>query len=297
MKKYILGLLVAAVAVSACEEEVKTADAYGSFEAREVIVSSEMGGKLLSVNVEEGEALKAGVLVSEVDVVQLQLKKEQLLASIQTITGKKQTAEPQITVFQQQKNNLLVEKRRLESLIAGNAATQKQMDDLNGQLQLIDKQIAAAESQTSTVNGSIMGEIKPLRVQIEQLEDQMRRCKTYNPIDGTVLLKMAEPSEMTAPGKPLYKIADTENMILRAYVSGTQLANLKLGQTVSIAVDETATTNRTLKGKISWIAAKAEFTPKIVQTKEERVNLVYAIKIAVNNDGTLKIGMPAEVSF
>lgn len=297
MKKYILGLLVAAVAVSACEEEVKTADAYGSFEAREVIVSSEMGGKLLSVNVEEGEVLKAGVLVSEVDVVQLQLKKEQLLASIQTITGKKQTAEPQITVFQQQKNNLLVEKRRLESLIAGNAATQKQMDDLNGQLQLIDKQIAAAESQTSTVNGSIMGEIKPLRVQIEQLEDQMRRCKTYNPIDGTVLLKMAEPSEMTAPGKPLYKIADTENMILRAYVSGTQLANLKLGQTVSIAVDETATTNRTLKGKISWIAAKAEFTPKIVQTKEERVNLVYAIKIAVNNDGTLKIGMPAEVSF
>ena len=296
MKKIILFISIAAI-FSACEEKLETADAYGNFEAREIIVSSEMSGRLTQFNVEEGQMLKSGEVIAIVDATPLKLQKQQLQARIETITGKKQDAQPQITVFQQQKNNLLREKRRLEALVQGKAATQKQLDDLNGQIEVIDKKIAAAEAQTATMNKGIMGEIKPIYAQMNSLEDKIRRCTTYNPIDGTVLLKMAEPSEITGMGKPLYKIADTENMILRAYVSGTQLSNLKMGQQVEVAVDETAETNRLLQGKITWISAKAEFTPKIVQTKEERVNLVYAIKVAVKNDGTLKIGMPAEVNF
>jgi HlyD family secretion protein len=256
-----------------------------------------MGGKLLKLNVEEGQELKSGDLVAVVDTTQLVLKQKQLRASIQTISGKTQNAQPQVDVFKQQKDVLLREKRRVEALVQGNAATQKQLDDLNGQLEILDKQIAATQAQTATLNKGIMGEIQPLQIQIDQLTDQIHRATTYNPIDGIVLIKMAETAEMTASGKPLYKIADTKNMILRAYISGEQLANIKIGQTVKVAIDETATTNRTLDGKITWISEKAEFTPKIIQTKEERVNLVYAIKIAVTNDGSLKIGMPAEVSF
>jgi HlyD family secretion protein len=295
--KYIFLLITILVAFTACEEELKTADAYGNFEAKEVIVSSEMGGKLLKLNVEEGQELKSGDLVAVVDTTQLVLKQKQLRASIQTISGKTQNAQPQVDVFKQQKDVLLREKRRVEALVQGNAATQKQLDDLNGQLEILDKQIAATQAQTATLNKGIMGEIQPLQIQIDQLTDQIHRATTYNPIDGIVLIKMAETAEMTAPGKPLYKIADTKNMILRAYISGEQLANIKIGQSVKVAIDETATTNRTLDGKVTWISEKAEFTPKIIQTKEERVNLVYAIKIAVTNDGSLKIGMPAEVSF
>lgn len=295
--KNIFLAIIALVMLTACEEELKTADAYGNFEAKEVIVSSEMGGKLLKFNVEEGQQIKSGALVAVVDTTQLILKQKQLRASIQTISGKRQDSQPQVEVFKKQKDNLLREKRRLEALIQGNAATKKQLDDLNGQIEVLDKQIAATQAQTATLNKGIMGEIQPLYVQIDQLSDQIRRASTYNPIDGVVLIKMAEPSEMTAPGKPLYKIADTKNMILRAYISGAQLPNVKIGQTVKVAIDETAETNRTLDGKITWISEKAEFTPKIIQTKEERVNLVYAIKIAVKNDGSLKIGMPAEVNF
>jgi HlyD family secretion protein len=295
--KNIFLLIIALATFTACEEELKTADAYGNFEAKEVIVSSEMGGKLLELNVEEGQELKAGALVAVVDTTQLILKQKQLRASIQTISGKTQNAQPQVDVFKKQKDVLLREKRRVEALVQGNAATQKQLDDLNGQLEILDKQIAAIQAQTATLNKGIMGEIQPLYVQIDQLTDQIHRAITYNPINGIVLIKMAETAEMTAPGKPLYKIADTKNMILRAYISGEQLPNIKIGQMVKVAIDETATTNRTLDGKITWVSEKAEFTPKIIQTKEERVNLVYAIKIAVENDGSLKIGMPAEVSF
>jgi HlyD family secretion protein len=295
--KNIFLLIIALATFTACEEELKTADAYGNFEAKEVIVSSEMGGKLLELNVEEGQELKAGALVAVVDTTQLALKQKQLRASIQTISGKTQNAQPQVDVFKKQKDVLLREKRRVEALVQGNAATQKQLDDLNGQLEILDKQIAAIQAQTATLNKGIMGEIQPLYVQIDQLTDQIHRAITYNPINGIVLIKMAETAEMTAPGKPLYKIADTKNMILRAYISGEQLPNIKIGQMVKVAIDETATTNRTLDGKITWVSEKAEFTPKIIQTKEERVNLVYAIKIAVENDGSLKIGMPAEVSF
>ncbi len=294
--KNILLLLVFAT-FTACEEDVKTADAYGNFEAKEVLVASEMGGKLLKLDIEEGQIIKAGQLIAVVDTTQLILKQQQLRATIQTISGKTQNAMPQVEIFKKQKDNLLREKLRLEALIAGNAATKKQLDDVIGQIEVLDKQIAATQSQTTTLNKGILGEVQPLYSQIEQVKDQIYRCYTYNPIDGVVLIKMAENTEITTPGKPLYKIADTKNMILRAYISGEQLPNVKIGQTVNVVIDETATKNRTLNGKVAWISEKAEFTPKIIQTKEERVNLVYAIKIAVKNDGTLKIGMPAEVNF
>ncbi|MCP3933689.1 MAG: HlyD family efflux transporter periplasmic adaptor subunit [Bacteroidetes bacterium] len=280
-----------------CEKQENGSDAYGNFEAREVFVSSEANGKLVRFDVEEGEKYAARQLIGFVDTTQLYLKKLQLEAAIRAIPTKKQDAQPQIEVFEKQKKNLLREKKRVEALLKDKAATPKQLDDIAGQIEVVDKQIAAASAKTTTLNKGIVSEIEPLRVQIKQIEDQLRKSYLYNPIKGTVLLKLAEESEFTVMGKPLYKIADLQNMILKVYVSGTQLPHIKIGDQVTVLIDEDEETNRSLTGNINWISEKAEFTPKIVQTKEERVNLVYAVKIAVKNDGALKIGMPGEVVF
>jgi HlyD family secretion protein len=280
-----------------CDNNNGLADAYGNFEATEVLISAEATGKILMLDLEEGRRLQAGQLVGIIDTTQLHLKKLQLLAGIQAVSGKTQDAQPQIEILKEQKQNLLREKTRIEALLKDNAATPKQLDDIKGQIDVVDQQIASAQSQTQTFNRGVLGEIDPLRVQIRQVEDQIGKCYVYNPIDGTVLLKFAEPAEVTSMGKPLYKIADLKEMILRVYVSGAQLPHLKIGQKVQVLIDEDKETNRSLEGTVAWISDKAEFTPKIVQTKEERVNLVYAVKIRVQNDGSLKIGMPGEVMF
>ena len=297
MKTFHFLLAALLVTIFSCRQKAERADAYGNFEAREVLISAEAGGKLLEFSVKEGMKLKRGQRVGLIDTAALHLQRKQLLAGIAAIRRKTQDPQPEIEVLREQKNNLLREQRRVKALLADAAATPKQLDDIEGQLQVIEEQIAAAHARAQTANRGILAEIEPLRAQVEQVEEQLRKCYLINPVDGTVLLQLAEAFEITAPGRPLYKIADLQEMTLRAYVGGTQLPHLRIGQEVTILIDEDAEHNRAYPGRITWIADDAEFTPKMIQTKEERVNLVYAIKVVVENDGRLKIGMPAEVLF
>ncbi|MFQ5445298.1 MAG: HlyD family secretion protein [Saprospiraceae bacterium] len=290
----VVGLLVF---FSACKGKEKTADAYGNFEATETIVSAEASGKLLLIKAEEGTTLKAGELVALVDTTLLHLQKLQLQAKLGAIGKKTQDPNPQIAIYEEQKRNLLRERDRVQNLLAGKAATPKQLDDLNGQIEIVEAQIAAARRQAGTANTGILSEKEPVLAQIRLLEEQIRRCYVYNPVNGTVLTKTAELSELVGLGSPLYKIAALDTLELRAFVSGEQLPALKLGQKVNVQIDQEGGGVRSLPGTVSWISSKAEFTPKTIQTKEERVNLVYAFKVRVANDGALKIGMPGEVVF
>lgn len=295
-----------------CQKSAPKADAYGNFEADDLIVSSEVAGKILEFKVEEGQQLKAGDEVGKVDAEQLILKREQLQASIRAVAAKSPAIAAQLAVFEkqtasvnQQIATLEREKRRVEALIKSDAATTKQLDDINAQidaahrqLDVITEQRSSANATLSTQKSGLLAEILPLQKQIAQLDDQIAKSKLQNPADGTVLVKYASAGEVTAFGKPLYKIADLSHMILRAYVAGNQLGNVKLGQQVKVFVDGGDGNMKETSGKISWISSKAEFTPKVVQTREERVNLVYAVKIDVANpDGAYKIGMPGEVRF
>lgn len=297
MKRDVALILAIFILAHSCKKTAPLSDAYGNFEAREVVVAAESSGKLLRLEVEEGAYLEVGQSVGLVDTVPLHLRRLQLRASLEALYQKTQDAGPQIAVLEAQKQVLEREIHRVEVLIARNAAATKQLDDLKGQFQIVEQQILVAKSQERTANRSILSEIGPLQAQIRQLDDQIARCYLSNPVSGTVLMKWSEQSEIVIAGKPLYKIADLETMTLRAFFSGEQLPHIKIGQMVNVLVDDTRETNRTLPGRIAWISNEAEFTPRIVQTKEARVNLVYATKIQVKNDGTLKIGMPAEVEL
>lgn len=289
MKKYVFIISIALLA--ACSGKKDKADAYGNFEADEIIISSEVSGRILQLNLEEGQELKEGTLVGIVDTTDYQLKKEQLVAQKNAIASKSGNIASQIEVQQQQKNNLLVDKARIEKLYKDGAATKKQLDDINGSISLVDKQIQSIQTQ----NGSVADEILAIIKQIDQVNQNIKKCHLVCPVSGTVLGKYVEANELVVPGKTLYKIADLENIFLRAYVSESQLANVKIGQTVEVLIDKGNGTMATYEGTVAWISSAAEFTPKIIQTKEERVNLVYAVKIKVKNDGAIKIGMPGEV--
>ena len=288
--KNIFVLLIAAVVFISCNSNSDLADGYGNFEAIETIISAESNGKLLQFNIEEGQTLKKNALVGYIDTIQLALKKEQLIASKNVISSKSKGVLSQIKVLKSQLKTATVSKKRTENLIAANAGTQKQLDDINGKIDVINNQIISVETQ----NAPIVNELKSIDVQVKQIEDQINKSILKNPVNGTVLVKYAEPNEVTAFGKPLYKIADLSTMLLRVYVSETQLADIKIGQEVTVKIDA-GETMKSYDGDIIWISSEAEFTPKIIQTKEERVNLVYAVKISVKNDGSLKIGMPAEM--
>lgn len=296
MKKVMIACLLTTL-LAACQEEEERADAYGTFEAREVIVAAETAGKIMDLSVEEGMSLTAAQPVGLIDTTGLHLQREQLLASIRAVRNKTKDAAPDIAVLEEQLRNLEREKKRTEALLKDKAATPKQLDDIEGQIEVVREQIDRAGALTKTANRGILAEIEPLQAQVRLIEDQIRKCYLHNPIDGTVLVKLAEPAEIAHTGKPLYKIADLREMTLRAYVSGSQLPHVKLGQPVTVLIDENESENQSFEGTISWISDEAEFTPKIVQTKEERVNLVYAIKVRVPNDGSLKIGMPGEVAL
>lgn len=286
-------------------------DASGSFEADEVIVSSQLGGQLLSFNVEEGDSLAQGQVVGVIDSTNLSLQKAQVKATIQSLAEKTSNVQPQIkllqnqlAVQQSQLRNLEHERDRTERLVKADAATGKQLDDMNAQIDVVQKQmevtqqqIAVQRSNTATQNRSILSESTPLQKQAAQVEEEISKARIVNPINGTVLTKYAEQGEVTAPGKALYKIADLSTLTLRAYVTGAQLSQIKLGQPVKVLVDNGANNYRTYNGTIYWISDKAEFTPKTIQTKDERANLVYAVKIRVKNDGYLKIGMYGEVQL
>lgn len=280
-----------------CSNNENGADAYGHFEAKEIVVSAQGNGQILSLNLDEGQVLKAGQVVGLIDTTTLALQRAQLLAAMGTVRKKTQDPNPQIKVLEEQKRTLLTEKTRVEALLKEEAALPKQLDDIKGQLGVIEEQIRAARANADRFNQAVLAETDPLAAQLRLLDEQISRCYVKNPVEGTVILKWAEQGELASIGKPLYKIADLRRMELRAYISGSQLSSVKIGQKVTVHFDTGADQMRSLPGTISWVASQAEFTPKIIQTKEERVNLVYAIKIAVDNDGSVKIGMPGEVIF
>ncbi len=297
MRHYIYFLLLP-LTLFACQQVEERADAYGNFEATVTTVSAEANGRLLFLKVEEGQKMTAGILIGQVDTTALHLQRLQLQATIGTLPKKLRTAEPDIQVLEDQKRNLIRERDRLQKLVAAKAATSKQLDDLNGEIVVVEQRIQAARSQAQTVNRGILAEKAPLKAQIEVIKEQIRKAKIYNPINGTVLTKLAESSEVVAMGTPLYRIAVLDTLILRAYTDAVLLQDIHIGKEVAVLVDSGADNYQSLQGKVTWIAEEAEFTPKTIQTKEDRVNLVYAFKIEVPNpDGLLKIGMPAEVNF
>ena len=287
--KILLSVSVLSLLLIACSQEEK-ADGYGNFEATEITVSAEANGKLEFLKVEEGQFVEKGKVLGLVDTLQLYLSKQQLLAAKATVASKSGGVWSQVEVLKEELKNVKIEQERLQNMFADNAATQQQLDQANSRVDVLGKQIKNVESQ----NAPIINEGKAIEAQVAQVEEQLRKSKITNPINGTVLSKYAEPGEIVSFGKPLYKIADLNTLELRVYISETQLSNIEIGQVVTVKIDS-GETMKDYEGKISWIASAAEFTPKIIQTKEERVNLVYAVKVLVENDGRLKIGMPAEM--
>ena len=291
--------LVAGIAtmLTSCNDNNVSFDASGSFEAEETIISSEATGTIKRLEIEEGQTLEAGQNIGYIDSLQLYLKKKQLEAQSIAILGKKPNISVQLSALQEQLKTAEKERTRVANLVKGDAATPKQLDDINAQIEVLKKQIEAQQSSLSISSDGLGKDVVPLQVQIEQLNDQLAKCNIINPTNGTVLAKYAEANEMTATGKPLYKIADLSNIILRAYITGDQLTQVKLNQTVKVLTDDGKGGYKETEGTISWINDKAEFTPKTIQTKNERANMVYAIKVKVKNDGTYKIGMYGEIKF
>ena len=284
-------LLLLSISISACESKEATADAYGNFETTEVVVSAESPGRLLMLRVDEGELIPAGKAVALVDTMPLHLQKEQALAEKDAVGSQTQGVFAQIAVTREQIEVLEIERKRLQKLVADSAATSQTLDEIEGRLRVAKQQKRSIESQ----NAPVVGKMSAIDQQIRTIDDKIARCRVVNPTSGTVLYKLAEPGEMVAPGKPLYRIAPMDELYLRAYLSGNQLSQASLGQKVKVIVDGANGELTNLTGEISWISQEAEFTPKIVQTRENRTNLVYAFKVRVKNDGQLKIGMPGEV--
>ena len=288
--KYLIPALL--VGFLGCSSNEEQADAYGNFEAIEVMVSAESQGRIVAFSPREGELLQKGDVTVIVDSTQLTLKKRQLQSGVISLKSKINILDAQVRASKVQLENLNREKNRIDQLFEGGAATSKQKDDINGQIALLEAQILTTESQKS----SVYAERNTLNVQIEQVEDQIWKCAVRNPIQGILLTKYREEGEITMPGQSLYKLANMDELYLRAYVSGEQLSIIETGQSVNVRFDAPGGREE-VAGKVNWISPQAEFTPKIIQTKEERINLVYAIKVLVPNDGRLKIGMPGEVYF
>jgi HlyD family secretion protein len=282
---------------TACNNNGSEFDATGNFEADEIIISAEASGKIIHLNAEEGTELKSQTVIGLIDTTQLHLRKKQLEYSISAVNAKQPNATVQLAAITEQIETAKREKKRFENLLKDDAATQKQLDDLNAQLDLLQRQYAATQSTLSITKQSLQSETLPLKAQREQVQDQIHKSQIVNPINGTVLSLYAKQNEVVNPGKALYKIADLSTIILRAYISGSQLSQIKLGQQVKVLVDAPEDGYKEYAGTISWVSEKAEFTPKTIQTKDERANLVYAVKINVKNDGYLKLGMYGEVKF
>lgn len=298
MKKISLILSATTLLVLAsCSDNKKNFDASGSFEAEETIISSEAAGTIKQLTIEEGQTLKAGQSIGYIDSIQLYLKKKQLEAQINAVMSKKPNISVQLASLKEQLKTAEKEQNRITNLVKADAATTKQLDDVNGNIEVIKRQIEAQKSSLDISSEGINKEATPLEIQIEQLNDQLQKCRIVNSVNGTVLTKYTKENEMTSVGKPLYKIADLTNIILRAYISGNQLTQIKINQTVKVNTDDGNGGFKQTEGIIIWINDKAEFTPKTIQTKNERANMVYAVKIKVKNDGSYKIGMYGEIKF
>lgn len=289
----IFGVLLMLM-LTACSEKKELSDGYGNFEAKEIIISAKSQGEIVNFHIEEGMKLETGQQIGIIDTTMLALKKEQLIAQIKGFRIKVESGRKKIKGIERKIELLAKEKTRIIGLFRDNATTEQNRDRIVAEYDIAEINKKVAEEDIKSLDY----QIEALEKQIAQLNESLDNCKIINPIAGTVLEKYLEENELAAPGRPLYKIADLRKMILRVYISGSQLSNIKIGQNVEVLIDLNNTQNQSLSGKISWISSSAEFTPKNIQTKEERVSQVYAVKILVNNeDGKLKIGMPGEVDL
>ncbi|MEY8760267.1 HlyD family secretion protein [Chryseobacterium tongliaoense] len=306
----IIAFLSAVLFLSACQQK-NDFDASGNFEADEVIVSVQQSGELISYSVQEGAQLKAGAQIGQIDIKTAKLQKEQIEASIRALQQKTSNSDEQdllvkkqLAVQEAQLDHQLHERARTANLVKADAATRKQLDDTDAAIVQLKKQIAVTRQQLSvnnsnisTQNRSILSEKAPLEKTAAQFQEQIDKGQIINPITGTVLINYALQGEMQVTGKPLYKIANTNILDLRAYITGTQLPQIKISQKVKVRIDQGEKGYKEYPGIITWISDKSEFSPKTIQTKDERANLVYAIKVRVKNDGYIKIGMYGEVLF
>lgn len=286
-------LVIAAFSLSmvSCNGNGEKADAYGNFETDEITVSAESAGRILELNLEEGDEIAEGQLVGLIDTTQISLRRTQLKAQIKAAASRLPNINAQADVQREQIRILKVDLDRFTKMMADGAATQKQLDDVNGRISVAEKQIEAIETQRK----SVVAEIEVLKTQLLQINDQLKRCKIENPVKGTVLVRFAQQGEITAMGKPIYKIANINFLYLKVFVTGDQLSDFALGEKVKVFIDGSNNELIENEGTVSWVSSSAEFTPKIIQTRDERVKMVYAVKIKVKNDGSLKIGMPGEV--
>lgn len=296
MKNYPIILLVLGTLFSCTDKDMKY-DASGVFEATEVMVSAKSAGELLQFDILEGQNLKAYETVGYIDTIQLHLQKEQLEANLLSVESRHYDVSTQIASIRQQISTQKKEQKRFEDLVRNNAANQKQLDDINEQIKLLEKQLSAKEETLIKGNESVYGDIKSLTVQIELIKDQIKKSIICSPINGTVLTKYMEKGELAVQGKALFKVADMENIYLRAYITADQLTTLKIGQEVKVYADQGKSDRKEYKGTVTWISDKAEFTPKTIQTRDERANLVYAVKVMVRNDGYIKRGMYGELKI
>ena len=294
--QYICSVAIGLV-LGACTSQEEPYDASGIFETTEVIVSAKGTGELQSFQVEEGQAVRQGEVLGWIDTLQLSLKDRQLAASLLATESKRLDEKRQVAHLRQQIENLQREKERFTTLLNAKATTAKQVDDIDYQIKVLQNQLVATQEQINSSNSSLSRQSESIQAQRAQMEDQIRNAMISSPITGTVLTKYAEQGEFAVPGKALFKVADVSRMKLRAYITADQLTQLQIGQAVSVYADRGTTDRKRYAGRVVWIADKAEFTPKTIQTRNERANLVYAVKIAVENDGFIKRGMYGEVRF
>jgi HlyD family secretion protein len=296
MKKMNLLITGGLLAVISCTEKISY-DASGSFEAVETMISAEANGRLLQFKVEEGQELKAGQIIGYIDSAQIAARKRQLEQSKKAIlSGRPQTG-IQTEALKKELDNAIINRDRTEKLVKGGVATQKQLDDVNSLIATLQARINAQQSTLQTTTVSLNEQAATVDAQLKEVNDQLKKCAIVNPVNGTVLTKYAEQYETATTNRPLYKIADLSTIVLRAYITGDQLPAVKLGQQVKVFTDDGKGGSRESSGVITWINDKAEFSPKTIRTKNERANLVYAIKVKTPNDGTFKIGMYGEVKF
>ena len=294
MKKLLSSLILAGstvFALIACEQTDSTDLASGTFETNEVTISSELAGKIIGMYVCEGQRLDSGVVAALIDTVQLDLKRKMLKTQRLGALAKRPDAAAQMAVLEKQIATAMTEKERVTALVAAKASPQKQLDDINGQIELLHKQLVSLKSSLANASSGVNAELMSLDVQIEQVEDMIAKSRMATPISGTVLRTYAEQGEFAVAGKPLFSMANLETLYLRAYITSDQLNSLKIGQSVAVESDGSGESGKRYDGVISWISSKAEFTPKTVLTRNERANLVYAVKVQVKNDGYLRIGM------
>ena len=294
--KRIIYIAMIILAVSSCGKK-SAFDAQGTFEATEVVVSSEATGRILSFEIEEGMPVKAGIVVGIIDSLQLHLQNKQLSAQLSALLDSRPDIKAQVAALREQIAKQKSELKRVENMLNDGAATQKQYDDIETQIRILDSQLFATLSTLDKNTSTINSNAEALEAQIAALADRIVKCRIATPIDGTVLVKYAEAGELAAIGKPLMKIADLDNMYLRAYFTSNQLSNLELGNEVTVTADFGGDERYDYVGRITWISPESEFTPKSIQTKDSRANLVYAVKIAVKNDGRLKIGLSGNVTL